>query len=150
MVELGAVKEKTMQQLAKQWEEQTMSDKTPESDLIPINIRNINEGAMVEGFEIELAKALANIADLNTPATATRCVTLQLVLKPHSDRVSIETEFKCACKLAPIETHKSKIYLGHTAEGMPVAFDADPRQMPLWAPPKAPEQPKPIEFRKGS
>ena len=120
----------------------------PESELIPINIGNINEGAMVEGFEIELAKALANIADLNTPATATRAVKLELVLKPHSDRVSIETEFKCSCKLAPIETHKSKIFLGHTGNGEPVAFDADPRQMPLWETPKPQEAPKPLEFHR--
>jgi len=125
-----------------------MADKTPEPELIPINIGNINEGAMVDGFEIELAKALANIADLNTPATAARVVKLELVLKPHSDRISIETEFKCSCKLAAIETHKSKIFLGHTAEGMPVAFDADPRQMPLWSAPKPQEAPKPIEFQK--
>lgn len=130
-----------------EWKEDRMPEQ-PESELIPINIGNINEGAMVQGFEIELAKALANIADLNTPATATRAVRLELVLKPHSDRISIETEFKCACKLAPIETHKSKIYLGHTEQGEPVAFDADPRQMPLWAPPKPQEAPKPIEFKK--
>jgi hypothetical protein len=130
-------------------EESKVVDETLDTDLIPINIGNINEGAMVDGFEIELAKALANIADLNTPATATRMVTLQLVLKPHSDRISIETEFKCACKLAPIETHKSKIFLGHTSEGAPVAFDADPRQMPLWSAPKPQKAPKPIEFSKG-
>jgi hypothetical protein len=45
---------------------------TPPTDLCTINIGNINEGAMIDGFEIELQKALANIADLNTPATATR------------------------------------------------------------------------------
>lgn len=135
-----------MQNAKQKWEEKPMAYNAPETDMIPINIGNINEGAMVDGFEIELKKALANIADLNTPATATRAVTLQLILKPHSDRISIETEFKCACKLAPIETHKSKIFLGHTAEGMPVAFDADPRQMPLWSAPKPQEAPKPIEF----
>jgi hypothetical protein len=122
----------------------------PKTELVTINIGNINEGAMIDGFEIELQKALANIADLNTPATATRAVTLQLILKPHSDRVVIETEFRCACKLAPIETHKSKVFLGRTEEGGLVAFDGDPRQMPLWSAPKPTEAPKPIEFRQGS
>lgn len=127
-----------------------MAKETPKSELATINIGNINEGAMIDGFEIELQKALANIADLNTPATATRAVTLQLILKPHSDRIVIETEFRCACKLAPIETHKSKVFLGRTEQGGLVAFDGDPRQMPLWAPPKPAEAPKPIEFRQGS
>jgi hypothetical protein len=126
--------------------------KTPEvkADLATINIGNINEGAMIDGFEIELRKALENIADLNTPATATRAVTLQLILKPHSDRVVIETEFKCGSKLASIETHKSKIYLGRAEEGGLVAFDGDPRQMPLWSPPKPQKAADPIEFRSGN
>lgn len=130
-----------------------MSEKNggaPPTDLCTINIGNINEGAMIDGFEIELQKALSNIADLNTPATATREVVLKLILKPHSDRVVIETEFRCACKLAPIETHKSKVFLGRTEEGGLVAFDGDPRQMPLWSAPKPAEAPKPIEFRQGS
>lgn len=105
---------------------------------------------MIDGFEIELQKALANIADLNTPATATRAVNLQLILKPHSDRIVIETEFKCSSKLAPIETHKSKVFLGRTKEGGLVAFDADPRQMSLWSAPAPAEVAKPIEFRQGS
>ena len=121
-----------------------------ERELIPINIGNINDGAMVDGFEIELQRALANIADLSTVATATRMVNLQLVLKPHSDRITIETEFKCTSKLAPIETHKSKIFLGRMKEGGLVAFDADPRQMSLWSAPAPQEAPKPIEFRQGS
>jgi hypothetical protein len=117
------------------------------NELATINIGNINEGAMIDGFEIELRKALENIADLNTPATATRAVTLQLILKPHSDRVVIETEFKCGSKLAGIETHKSKIFLGRAEEGGLVAFDGDPRQMPLWAPPKPQKAPEPIQFK---
>lgn len=118
----------------------------PNKELVPISFENVNDGAMTEGFGIELQKALANIADINTPATATRVVTLQLVLKPHSDRTVIETEFKCSSKLADIETHKSKIYIGSTEDGSPIAFDADPRQMIMFSPPKPKEAPRPIEF----
>ena len=55
----------------------------------------------------------------------------------------IETEFKCSCKLAPIETHKSEIFLGRSEEGLAVAFDADPRQMSFWTAPKPKETPQP-------
>jgi len=124
-------------------------------EMIPINIGNINDGAMIEGFDIEFRKALENIADLNTPATATRAVTLQLVLKPHSDRVTIETEFKVSSKLAPfkvssklapIETHKAKCFMGKGEDGGMLAFTADPRQMPLWSAPKPKEVPAIINF----
>lgn len=119
----------------------------PKKELVPIDFANVNDGAMTEGFGIELQKALANIADINTPATATRSVTLQLILKPHSDRTVIETEFKCSSRLADIETHKSKIYMGSTEDGSPIAFDADPRQMILFTPPKPKEAPQPLAFR---
>jgi hypothetical protein len=123
------------------------SNLDPTKELVPIDFANVNDGAMTEGFGIELQKALANIADINTPATATRVVTLQLILKPHSDRTVIETEFKCSSKLADIETHKSKIYMGATEDGSPIAFDADPRQMILFTPPKPKEAPQPLAFR---
>lgn len=126
-----------------------MVEKKVTTDLNPIRIETINEGAIVQGFQIELQKALENIADLNTPATASRRVTLELVLKPHSDRIKIETEFKCGCKLAAIETHKSEIFLGCTDEGNLIAFDRDPRQMSLWQAPK-PRAQNPIEFKSGS
>ena len=81
-------------------------------ELVPIDYESINDGAMIEGFGIELQKCLANIADLNTPATAVRQVELKLTLKPHSDRTVIETEFTCKSKLAPIQKHVSKMFLG--------------------------------------
>jgi hypothetical protein len=116
-----------------------------DQEAIPVNIGNINDGAMIEAFAIEFGKALKNIADPNTPATATREVTLKLVLKPHGDRVQIDTEFKATCKLAPIETHKSKVFMGVNEEGGFMAFTSDPRQMPLWHVPK-PEKDKVLKF----
>ena len=112
-----------------------------QQEAIPVNIGNINDGAMIEAFDIEFRKALENIADINTPATATREVVLKLTLKPHSDRITIETEFRAVSKLAPIETHKAKCFMGKSEDGSLVAFTSDPRQMPLWTPPKPKESP---------
>ena len=116
-----------------------------EMEAIPVNIGNINDGAMIEAFAIEFGKALANIADPNTPATATREVTLKLVLKPHADRIQIDTEFKTSLKLAAIETHKSKCFMGQNEDGGFIAYISDPRQMPLWKVPKQ-EKNKVINF----
>jgi hypothetical protein len=107
-----------------------------EQEAIPVNIGNINNGAMIEGFAIAFGKALENIADPNTPATATRTVTLTLLLKPHADRIQLDTEFKVTSKLASIETHKSKCFLGVNDTGGFIAYVSDPRQMPLWHTPK--------------
>lgn len=106
---------------------------------IPVNIGNINDGAMIEAFDIEFRRALVNIADLNTPATSKRVVTLTLTLKPHSDRCTIDTEFAATSKLAPIEVHKAKCFMGKSDDGTIVAFTNDPRQMPLWSKPQPKE-----------
>ena len=127
-------------------EEKEMTKET-KAEAVTINIGNINEGAAIEAFDLELRKILENIGDLSTPATATRAITLQVVFKPHSDRCQVETEFRCTSKLAPIETHKSKIFVGRTEDGAVVAFDGDPRQMPLWSAPK-PKEVKPLAFGK--
>jgi hypothetical protein len=116
-----------------------------EQEAIPVNIGNINDGAMIEAFAIEFGKALKNIADPNTQATATRTVTLTLLLKPHADRIQIDTEFKATSKLTPIETHHSKCFLGVNDEGGFVAYVSDPRQMPLWHVQK-PDKEKLIQF----
>jgi len=119
---------------------------TTAPDVATINLGNINQGAALDAFERELDKVLENVADLATVSTATRVITLTVVFKPHSDRCQIDTEFRCVSKLAAIETHKSKIFAGRTDEGARVAFDADPRQMPLWSVPKPRETPV-VEFK---
>jgi len=115
---------------------------------VTINIGNINEGAAVDAFDLELRKVLENIGDLSTVATATRSIVLRVDFKPESDRCKVHTEFQCQSKLAPIEKHKSKIFVGRTEDGAMVALDNDPRQMQLWEAPK-PKQIPIVEFASG-
>lgn len=110
-------------------------------DEVSINIGNINEGAAIDAFNLELRKVLENIADLSTVATATRTITLKVEFKPESDRCKVQTEFSTKTTLAPIEKHCSKIFVARTENGHLVALDADPRQMALWSPPKPKEVP---------
>ena len=117
-------------------------------DVNPINIGNINDGALIEAFDIELRKVLENIRDINTPATATRSLTLTVTFKPHGDRCTVATEVGSKLTLAPIEKHSSKVFLGVTDEGVVVAFDKDPLQMPLWTAPK-PKEASVLKFNAG-
>ena len=111
------------------------------AEAVSVNIGNINEGAAIEAFDLELRKVMENIADLSTVATATRAITLKIEFKPESDRCKVHTEFAISTKLAGIEKHVSKIFIARTDQGALVALDADPRQMPLWETPRKPELP---------
>lgn len=116
------------------------------TDAVTINIGNINDGAAIEAFDLELRKVLENIADLSTVATATRSITLRVDFKPESDRCKVHTELSVSCKLAGIEKHIAKMFVAKTDQGALVALDADPRQMPLWTTPEK-AQPPVIQFK---
>jgi hypothetical protein len=120
----------------------------PQEEAVSINIGNINEGAAISQFDLALEKVLANIVDLSTVATATRSITLQVVFKPHSDRIKVETEIHVSAKLAAAESHKGTMFVGKTEEGGFIALDADPRQMQFWSVPKPQETPV-IKFSNG-
>jgi hypothetical protein len=123
--------------------------KDPEEEVATINIGNIGGGAAMDQFDLALSKVLENIVDLSTVATAARSVTLQVVFKPHSDRIKVETEVHVSAKLATTETHKSQIFVAKSESGGIVALDADPRQMPLWKVDKPAETPV-ISFRQNA
>jgi len=117
-------------------------------DPVTINIGNVSDGALIEAFDLKLKEVLANIADVNTPATAKREITLRLILKPKEDRVQINTRFHCTAKLAPIVEVESRIFVGKDKDGNLYALSDDPRQLNIFNPPKPKEAPRPLEFSK--
>ncbi len=114
---------------------------------IEINFGNICEGAMIDAFEIELKKVLANIADIATPGLAKRTIDLKVVFSPKEDRVQIMTEFSCSSKLAHLIPSVSRVYMAKDDAGNLYALKDDPRQMNIFSPPKPKEVPQPIQFR---
>lgn len=118
---------------------------TKTTDAATINIGNINEGAALDLFDLELRKVLENVADLSTVATATRTITLKFDFKPESDRCKVHCELTAKTSLAPVEKNVNKMFVAKTEDGALVALDADPRQMPLWESPKK-SQPPVIQF----
>jgi hypothetical protein len=114
---------------------------------ITINIGNICDGAAVDAFEKKLAECLANICDLNTPATASRTVVLKVKLKPREDRVQINAEFTCSTTLPSFVPKTSRLFVGRDDEGNLYGLTEDPRQIKLFQPPKPRELPPVVSFK---
>jgi hypothetical protein len=122
--------------------EETQDDKKgPKviSEPITINIGNVCDGAAVDAFELKLRECLENICDLNTPATASRTVTLKVKLKPREDRVQIMTEFTCEASLASFVPRVARLFIGRDEEGHLYGLKEDPRQLTFFTPPKTRE-----------
>jgi hypothetical protein len=116
---------------------------------ILINIGNVNDGAIGEAFSLALTKVMENIRDVNCPATKTREIVLSLKLRPHADRVEVDTTLTSTVRLASIEPHEGKLFMGADTEGNPYAFADDPRQQVLFSPPKK-EEDNIVKFATGT
>ena len=117
------------------------------NDPAPVNLGNISKGAALEAFAHELALVLDNIADLSTPATAKRSITLKVDFTPAPDRVKVDTNFTVQTKLAGVEASAGLLFIARRQGGGFVALDNDPRQMALW-PASEPAESTAIEFKK--
>jgi hypothetical protein len=123
-----------------------MTERNVTSEPAAVNLGNISKGAVLEGFAHELALVLTNIADLRTPATAKRSITLKVDFVPQVDRVKVDTTFSCTTKLAGMESCAGQMFIAKQQGGGFVALDEDPRQMVLWPAPK-PLEGNTIEFK---
>src|SRR5450756_460852 len=103
---------------------------------VTINIGNLGEGAIIDKFDIELSKCLANIYDMNTPAKAARTITLKIKLLPSDDRVRIGCEVAADSSLAAAHSHESHFFVAKDAEGALHGIVVDPRQLNIFSPPK--------------
>jgi hypothetical protein len=108
-------------------------------DLQPVNLGSIARGALMEIFEIEIAKIAQNIADTKTGATKKRKLTISLSFKPDPDRKVIQVYTNASTTLAGPEEHCSRVYMGKDTTGAFLIFDTDPRQELLFEPPAADE-----------
>ena len=97
-----------------------------------LSLTNVMNGGLVELFDRELAEVLRNIADVNTPATAKRRISLEVVFKPFEDRSGAELELKCSSKVVGVAPPKTQIFMGRGSDGKVKAYSRDPRQVELF------------------
>jgi hypothetical protein len=107
----------------------------PKQTLEPLNLGSIARGAALELFTLELARVAANINDRSTSPTATREIVLRFKFKPDDERRSIEVTTSASSRIAPVDNHQSRVYLGRDEAGNAYVFDTDPRQEMLFEPP---------------
>lgn len=99
-------------------------------DVERLSLANLMGGLAVERFDDELAKVLANIVDMNAPATAKREVTLKVSFKPDKSRDLGAVEIAVSSKLAPAEKVATRVFIALTRSG-PVATEHNPKQLGL-------------------
>lgn len=97
-------------------------------------LSNLGAGAAAEMFEAELAKVVKNIADPNTNSTATRSITLKVVLKPNKDRNLCQVNIQCDAKVAAAAPFQTAMFVG-VERGKAVASEYNPKQGSLFGEP---------------
>ncbi len=92
-----------------------------------VTLENLSGGALVDMFDVELKKVLANIADENTKPDGVRELKISLKIKPAKDRETAATELQVVSKLVPIVPKESMLMF--SSDGTTVkAFGSDPQQ----------------------
>lgn len=92
-----------------------------------LSLATMKGGAIIERFDDELRKLVANIADPGTPATAKREVSLKFSVKPGKDRGMSSVLVSVTSKLAPGESMETNMFIAITRSG-PVATEYNPHQ----------------------
>ena len=93
-----------------------------------MNIGNICRGSVPEVFDRALSEVLKNVADINTPADASRKITLEFTFEPSNTREVGEIHFKCTTKLPGVQTVSGNFFLAQPAQGPVRGYARDPKQ----------------------
>jgi len=102
--------------------------------LAPVTLDTIAGGAVVELFEREFARVLADVEDPNTVPDAKRTLTIEITLKPTENREASAVGVKVRSKLAGVKPVVSMVHLT-TRDGRPVAVGANPNQIDAFSGP---------------
>jgi hypothetical protein len=105
-----------------------------------LNLGNIARGAAEEIFSLELARVLANIADVNSDAEQKRTITLEFIFKPFADRSGTEIIVQSKAKLGAVNAVKGAAFIVRKG-GQIAAYPHDPRQAALFSEPDASDRP---------
>lgn len=66
-----------------------------------LTLANLAGGAVLERFNIEMGKVIANVADPNTDAKKKRTVTIKVTVSPNADRSMATLEIETKAGIMP-------------------------------------------------
>jgi len=105
-----------------------------------VSLKNLSGGAAIELFDIELAKVVADIGDINTSGKVVREINLKVRIAPDEGREQALVSVECKSKLAGRRGVGTKIFFGQVGGvGERVAVEADLNQKNLFD--KKPNEP---------
>lgn len=89
------------------------------AEIKKVSFESLANRAAIERADLELARVLANIQDVNTSSKVVREVNIKIKIKPSDDRGAGEVEIQATSKLAPVSEHVTQIYIGKDMFGAP-------------------------------
>jgi len=95
-----------------------------------VALQTLKSGAVIDLFNAEYEKVLANIDDVNTKPNATRSIKIELKLTPDESRKVANIQIAASSRLAPTMPAKTIVYFG-CENGQLAAYKDDPRQQVL-------------------
>jgi hypothetical protein len=93
-----------------------------------IELSNFQHGAVIDLFDEELQKVLANIEDENTDPNKERSVTIKIAIKPDKTRRTGEVKVQAYSTLAKVNPTESFVFFDTDEDGKFTAFEDDPGQ----------------------
>jgi hypothetical protein len=91
-----------------------------------IELSCFQHGVVIDLFDEELKKVLANIEDENTEAKAERSVTIKIAIKPDKTRRTGEVKVQAYSTLAKVKPAESLVFFDMDDDGRLAAFEDDP------------------------
>ena len=91
-----------------------------------IDLKTIQNGAVLELFDEEMRKVLSNIEDENTVSNATRSISIKIDIKPDKTRRTGEVKIQTSSTLAKVKPTESFLFFDRNEEGELVALADEP------------------------
>ncbi len=91
------------------------------------SILQMARGAIEERFDLEMGKAIDNILDVNTKATAKRKIVLTVEIAPDEDRTLLAVTATAKSTLAATKPIATALYLAEDVSGTMRAVESSPQ-----------------------